>query len=276
MRRGRGHHGRDAAAMPGSRCAPSSGYPFGLVQRQRDPGAGRGSIVLPRLGRVTAAGCGASSAGPRRCRVAACGRPGRSRWCRRNFTAFGPTSSGDSPRWIHWRTSARRGELMVREFEDTTNDNLLLVVDPWVPAELAAIAPPVLGQLCAADRVLEDTVSLAATICWEWCRQRDDHCTLAIAGPAPIVCSGITGRELAERCLEKLSILRGSPDSRAAACAYRLAPARMPARPGPGDRHAAERAYRTPGAPLAAAHRRGERRPTRRLRFYERPVDHAT
>ena len=32
----------------------------------------------------------------------------------------------DSPRWIHWRTSARRGELMVKEFEETPTDNLIL------------------------------------------------------------------------------------------------------------------------------------------------------
>ena len=60
--------------------------------------------------------------------------------------------AGDSPRWIHWRTTARRGELMIREFEDMPNDHLVLIVDP--------------GE--RDHPVLERLLSLAATICWDW------------------------------------------------------------------------------------------------------------
>jgi len=45
--------------------------------------------------------------------------------------------SGDNPRLIHWRTSARRGELMVRELEDVPSDNLLVIVDPTHPQPLS-------------------------------------------------------------------------------------------------------------------------------------------
>ena len=41
--------------------------------------------------------------------------------------------SGDSPRWIHWRTSARRGELMVKEFEHQNEQDLAILIDPWLP-----------------------------------------------------------------------------------------------------------------------------------------------
>jgi uncharacterized protein (DUF58 family) len=37
---------------------------------------------------------------------------------------------GDSPRWIHWRTSARRGELMVKEFEQENEQDLAILIDP--------------------------------------------------------------------------------------------------------------------------------------------------
>ena len=40
---------------------------------------------------------------------------------------------GDSPRWIHWRTSARRGELMVKEFEQENEQDLAILIDPWLP-----------------------------------------------------------------------------------------------------------------------------------------------
>ena len=45
--------------------------------------------------------------------------------------------SGDSPRWIHWRTSARRGELMVKEFEQQNEQDLAILIDPWLPRSKA-------------------------------------------------------------------------------------------------------------------------------------------
>lgn len=48
-----------------------------------------------------------------------------------------PYRTGDTPRTIHWRTSARRGELMSRESERSeTGTGLVLVLDgrcPWTP-----------------------------------------------------------------------------------------------------------------------------------------------
>ena len=47
--------------------------------------------------------------------------------------------SGDSPRWIHWRTSARRGELMVKEFEQQNEQDLAILIDPWLPRTKVAL-----------------------------------------------------------------------------------------------------------------------------------------
>ena len=47
--------------------------------------------------------------------------------------------SGDSPRWIHWRTSARRGELMVKEFEHQNEQDLAILIDPWLPRGKASV-----------------------------------------------------------------------------------------------------------------------------------------
>lgn len=41
--------------------------------------------------------------------------------------------SGDSRRWIHWRTSAKRNELSVRQFEQQRSRDLVLVLDLWQP-----------------------------------------------------------------------------------------------------------------------------------------------
>jgi hypothetical protein len=58
--------------------------------------------------------------------------------------------------------------------------------------------------------LLERAISLTATICWEWCRQKGDRFVLAVAGSRPVVWEGITGRELALRMLEGLAVQKGT------------------------------------------------------------------
>jgi hypothetical protein len=116
---------------------------------------------------------------------------------------------------------------MVREFEEATEDTLLLVVDPWLPQggtdgmsakggmgatgglSASAGALHTGRQAARGTQLLEDAISLAATVAWEWCRQKDRRLTLAVANPAPIVVDGITGREHALRMLEALA---GAPE----------------------------------------------------------------
>src|SRR6185295_12154455 len=43
--------------------------------------------------------------------------------------------AGDSRHWIHWRTSARRGALVVRQFEQRRSEDLALLVDLWQPGD---------------------------------------------------------------------------------------------------------------------------------------------
>jgi uncharacterized protein (DUF58 family) len=241
-----------------------SGYPFGLVQRSAVIGPEEELIVLPQLGQLHRGklrhflGQAVPAAGWQ----LRCPRP--QPLVPTEFHGIRPFQRGDSPRWIHWRTSARRGELMVREFEETTNDNLLLVVEPWVPAEEPG-----------ADRVLEESISLAATIVWEWCRQKDDRFTLAVAGPAPTVLTGITGRDHARRMLECLAVLGGSPDSSWDKLRDLLIPARLPAGPvlvistRPSELTATLALHlQRPVAELNAAE-------LDRYDFYERPESHA-
>src|SRR5262249_54892872 len=115
---------------------------------------------------------------------------------------------------------ARRGELMVREFEETPSDHLILVVEPWTP-----------GATTTSEE-LETVIALAATICWEWCRQKGDRFVLAIAAnPVPIVLEGVTGREFARLSLECLALLAGTNAPTSEPLLERLASARLPAAP---------------------------------------------
>ncbi|MGL4422089.1 MAG: DUF58 domain-containing protein, partial [Gemmataceae bacterium] len=84
-----------------------------------------------------------------------------------------PYRAGDSPRDIHWRTTARRNTLMVREYDSTQPLELILLVEPYLPAN------PMTRDL----EQFEAALSLAATLFWAWCHS--DHqpeVTLAVAG----------------------------------------------------------------------------------------------
>jgi uncharacterized protein (DUF58 family) len=200
-----------------------SGYPLGLVEWREQLAADEEVIVLPALGWLHRGrflrhlrGLAIPSS-----RLPARRRPRIHPAAQAEFHGLRSYRTGDSPRLIHWRTSARRGELMVREFEDEPSDNLLLVVDPTLPAESDYAGVPLREQF-------EEVISLAATLCWEWCRRRGDHLVLATAGPRPIVQAGLTGPTHARRILECLAVLECGPAPADPAVIACLKPSSLP------------------------------------------------
>jgi uncharacterized protein (DUF58 family) len=107
--------------------------------------------------------------------------------------------SGDSPRWIHWRTSARRGELMVKEFEQQNEQDLAILIDPWLPR--TKIAPELRDAM-------EQAISFAATVCLETCRRQGRRLSLGWTGATPEVCQGQASVKLLHELLERLALLR--------------------------------------------------------------------
>jgi uncharacterized protein (DUF58 family) len=173
----------------------SSGHPFGLVRRQTAVGPPSRVLVLPRPGKLLREQLrhqlrGADPRGE---------RPRRRGWrheaAQADFHGLRSFRPGDSPRWIHWRTSARRGEWMVREMEDAPGDDLVLVLDATAPA----------------GEGFEEAVALAATLVQEWCRRRGDRLVLAVWGGLGEVLDGVTGRDHARLLLERLALVQPDP-----------------------------------------------------------------
>jgi uncharacterized protein (DUF58 family) len=106
---------------------------------------------------------------------------------------------GDSPRWIHWRTSARRGELMVKEFEQQNEQELALLIDPWLPRTKV---PTELRD------AMEQAITLAATVCLETCRRQGRRLILGWTGATPGICQGQASVKLLHELLEQLAVLR--------------------------------------------------------------------
>lgn len=124
---------------------------------------------------------------------------------------------GDSPRRIHWKATARRNRLTVREYEDAAPPRLLLIVDPWLP-----------DRPKPADRDrLEAVMSLAAGIVKEWRREAGARLGLVIAGPTPVALDGPPGPGFTERQLVALAVEPGGPPGDVAAALGRLSRAAL-------------------------------------------------
>ena len=150
----------------------SSTLPLGLIHAGRAEPADSELIVLPAPGEADANGL-------RQWLLRQTGGDGWARKVLRRVTSdqadvrgVRPYRPGDPIRGIHWRSSARRGELMVREYDAAPSPELVLVVEPWLPDEPTA-----------TERAnLEAALSLAVTIARAWSRVFETHVTIAVAG----------------------------------------------------------------------------------------------
>jgi uncharacterized protein (DUF58 family) len=125
---------------------------------------------------------------------------------------------GDSPRWIHWRTSARLGKPMVKEFEQQNEQDLAILLDPWLPR--TKVTPE-------QREALEQAVQFAATVCLEACRQQGRRVSLGWTGATPGVCQGPASVKLLHELLEQLAMLRPTAEGALASLLDALPPAAL-------------------------------------------------
>jgi uncharacterized protein (DUF58 family) len=172
-------------------------YPFGLAQSQQPLAGPEECLILPRLGRINVTRfqrwLDKTTRGDARLHRLA--RP--SMIHQDDLHGLRPFRPGDNPRWIHWRTSARRNQKMVREFEEDAGQNLIIILEPWTTN---------FGRL---DAQMEAAISLAATLAWEWCRQNIDYLMLAVAGAKPKVTAGYGSHDNALEMLRHLADVSG-------------------------------------------------------------------
>ena len=99
--------------------------PFGLERRERPLADGSALVVYPRLTELERL---FSETG-------AHGRDGRRLLLQRpsgfDLHSVRDYVEGDSLRKVHWRSTARRGQLMVKELEDSPRDDVAVVLDAW-------------------------------------------------------------------------------------------------------------------------------------------------
>lgn len=171
----------------------STRYPLnlGLSSRQFP---GRSSIIVhPRLGVLT-----------NRCHeLFRVERQGLSRSTARagvnegEFFGLRQWHNGDSQRWIHWRTTARLGELSVRQFEQQQRMQSLILLDLHCRAdETVRGVEPV---------AVEKAISFMATLAVELVGRGRHKLSVAIAGRELVDLPNVQSRILVSDLLDHLS-----------------------------------------------------------------------
>ncbi len=168
-----------------------SRFPFGLFSCSQSDSRNTPLIVYPRLGTLSAAW--RRRYDPRQQGERGSHRPGRAAG---DFYAVREWQTGDSPRWIHWRRTARQGRLIVRQFEQPGGAQFVLLVDLSDP-----------GRRTGEREDFERAISFAATIVTDFCRQPGLQLRVGLAGEKLEWMEGGTSLALQARILERLAVV---------------------------------------------------------------------
>lgn len=110
---------------------------------------------------------------------------------------------GDDRRMIHWRTTARMNELMVCEYQECRDRDLLVIVDAWQPSE------PTPDDVEQFERGLR----FAATLCMSYLRMsRQSSLKVRLHGRNVDDWLGDSGKQHADSLLDAFALLEPATD----------------------------------------------------------------
>lgn len=119
-----------------------------------------------------------------------------------DFYGLRPWATGDSKRWIHWRTTARLGELSVRQFERQQRRQLCLLLDLFIPEP----------RQPDSEAQVEKAVSFVASLANSTARWGNDRLAVAVAGQIAFAMPSVQSSILVEELLDRLAVI--APASR--------------------------------------------------------------
>jgi len=169
----------------------STRFPFGFFHQERRRALASELVVYPKLGQVAPnfLGRARSLAHTRRQTHTARGQE--------EFRGLREYRQGDNPRWIHWKTSAKLGAPLVKEYEAVVTERAFVLLD----------------TRCAASGLepLESAISFVATLARDL-MLRDFHVSFATYAPDLVVTAAMKGRAGLRALLEVLARLQPDPD----------------------------------------------------------------
>ncbi len=176
----------------------STRYPLGLLRASATVNETSTLLVRPRPGRLTAhwknmvqsSRMGAHQSRPKRGTAEG------------EFYGLRDFRTGDSQRWIHWRTSARTNQLVVRQFEQPQNWDAALFLDLWTPEQ-----PGEFDLFCE-----ERAIAFLATAVIDLCHRGGSQLLVGVAGQTRAHRRATASRMLAEELLDDLAEVHGGPN----------------------------------------------------------------
>lgn len=178
----------------------SSRFPLGLLRTMIRVDQPQKLVVLPAIGRLSPvwhrllAADGEATGGRHNGRNSAEG----------DFYGLREWRAGDARARIHWRTSARRQTLTVRQFERRRRSELDLIVELREPRNPTP-----------DDRKhTEDVVRFAATVLHEFCRESGRPLRLEIIAKTPRVIRTTSTQQSLLEALKTLAAAEATPDDR--------------------------------------------------------------
>ena len=100
-----------------------TGFPLGFWRSHAERRVPGRLVVYPRLGEIDAALFQEMEAAMQRLRRR---RPSREEQDFRSLREYRP---GDNPKWIHWKSTARQGKTLVKEYEEPQTRRVLVLLD---------------------------------------------------------------------------------------------------------------------------------------------------
>ena len=175
----------------------STRFPFGLFRGVVTVDQVETLTVYPKLGRLTAAWRSRhreSHDGTQR------RRQGQARMSG-DFYGVREWKSGDSRRWIHWRSSARHNTLVVRQFEQQRHRDVAVLLDLWEPDR----------PTTAHRENVELAISFAATVVSDACRRGGSNLLVAIGAETIELAGGAASPPVMEDVMAQLALAESTP-----------------------------------------------------------------
>lgn len=176
----------------------SSRFPLGLVERSRTFSSWSDVLVYPRIGRISPHWqqklVGATELVSRM-------QPQQGVY-HDDFHRLREFRSGDNPRAIHWRSTARRGELILREFHQNREHTLAIVLDLFWPTPAKR----------AHHELIEFALSFVASLLVDRGRQcRDGYLSLSASGEQIFRWEGQGTASSLESLFDGLAVIEAGP-----------------------------------------------------------------
>ncbi len=168
-------------------------FPFGLMRGILPHSGGDSFIVQPAIGKLLPSWTevfGVRTSGSKQRQVRSLSDEG-------DFFGLRAYRPGDSPRWIHWRSSARRNELMVKQFQQADSRELVVLLD------LPQSDQPLSG---VHEKITELAVEFVATMTNHIVSTNFGMITVAIADSRPTIACRIQSRSQSAGLLDRLAI----------------------------------------------------------------------